>query len=320
MEPLFKRYIRDWSSWGNVYQSISAFRGLIEEIFAREGLTGYEDISHLTPGTNAVFKVGNYVIKIFAPPESGADTEADYEAEERALQRAIIQGINTPKIVSASSIRDKYLFKYFIMEYIDGRDAGDILPLCSFKQKREFVHQLKENLRKINVSPSEHANYTSFIKRGINNERWNAFSNTIQLQRAEILGSLEISPLVYVHGDITAENVRMGKEGQVYIIDFADSTVAPAEYEYPPIVFSLFNYDIGMVHEFIGDLDYDLFIEKLFHGLLMHAFGANFVKEIFVKYTLQDISELTNLLEIKELIYSGLQKAGLHVSSPPVDR
>lgn len=51
MEHLFKKDIHDWSSWGAVFQSISDFHKLIEEIFAREKLLGSEQISNLTPGT-----------------------------------------------------------------------------------------------------------------------------------------------------------------------------------------------------------------------------------------------------------------------------
>ena len=85
---LFREEIRDWPSWGGVFQSLPAFRKLIEDIFNRERLAGANRISNLTPGTNAVFKVGDYVVKLFAPAESGLDTEHDYETELRATRRA----------------------------------------------------------------------------------------------------------------------------------------------------------------------------------------------------------------------------------------
>ena len=67
---LFPARICGWKSWGQVYQSIDAFRPIIREIFRRHSLA-YEEPKHLTPGTNAVFRVGKQIVKIYAPAESG---------------------------------------------------------------------------------------------------------------------------------------------------------------------------------------------------------------------------------------------------------
>lgn len=49
MNCLFTRTILNWTDWGHIFQDINVWRPLIESIYARE---------HLTPGTNAVFKMG----------------------------------------------------------------------------------------------------------------------------------------------------------------------------------------------------------------------------------------------------------------------
>ena len=307
MDYLFKKDITDWNSWGSVFQSIDDFRKLIQEIFIRENIKYYDKISNLTPGTNAVFKVGNYVIKIFAPKESGANTDADYIAEKESMERAINKGINTPNIISANSIQDKYMFRYFIMDYIDGKEAGNVLKNYSYTQKSNFVHNLKENLKKLNTKPKEHKNMNFVKERAINNERWNQYSHSIKLQIRNILRNYNLSQCVYVHGDITADNVMLDKDGNLFIIDFADSTIAPVEYEYPPIIFELFNFDIELIHEFTKDMDYNIFIEKLFISILLHDFGANFVESIYKKFTGKAIHELQDINEIKGLIYENLK-------------
>jgi hypothetical protein len=96
MAFLFRKEINDWPSWATVFQSIDEFRPLIRAIFEREMLEGVDRVSELTPGTNAVFRVGEYVIKIFAPEESGVNSDADYEAELQSMRRAQQQGIRTP--------------------------------------------------------------------------------------------------------------------------------------------------------------------------------------------------------------------------------
>ena len=60
---LFTAQINNWDDWGKLFQSISAFTPLVEHIFHKENLP-YANIENLKPGTNAVFKVGEYVIKI----------------------------------------------------------------------------------------------------------------------------------------------------------------------------------------------------------------------------------------------------------------
>ena len=57
-----------------MYQSIPAFAPLIQEIFRREDLP-FSPLSPLTPGTNAVFRSGELVVKVFFPKESGLDPE-----------------------------------------------------------------------------------------------------------------------------------------------------------------------------------------------------------------------------------------------------
>lgn len=305
---LFQKDIHDWKSWGSVYQSLPDFRQLIEEIFRREKLSGYEQISHLTPGTNAVFKAGNYVIKIFAPLESGANPDDDYHAELQSMQRAIGSGIRTPQLVAASCIQDKYLFRYLIMEYIDGRAAGDALKEFTSSQKKKFVLELKDNLHKMNGKPLERVDEWLVKERAIHNVRWNRYPAGIQSQVTEILRQYELPECVYVHGDLTADNILIDKQHDIYMIDFADSTVAPAEYEYPPILFDLFDYDKEIIHDFLEDRNYDDFIDKVFMNTLLHDFGADFVKITYEKFTGKTISELVDIYEVKRLLHSAFKR------------
>lgn len=308
MSYLFQRDINNWNTWGAVYQSIEDFRLLIEDIFAREQLIGAGYISPLKPGTNAVFKVGDYVIKIFAPSESGLDTDLDYSAERTAMLRAIQEGIHTPSIVAAGMIEDKYVFKYLIMDYIEGQSAGDVFTQFTLEKKSQFIEQLQQDVSKMNMLPDEGYSREDLIERAVNNERWNIIRPEVIKQIADFLSLYEIQTFVHVHGDLTGDNVLINSVGQVYIIDFADSTIAPVEYEYPPIIFELLHSDIDGILEFIKGLDmkYNEFIDRLFAGTLMHDFGANFVKAIYEKYTGRDIGELTDIYEIKKLLHSHL--------------
>ncbi len=303
MKQLFKKDIYDWNAWGTIYQSIDDFQELIEGIFNKENLSRPRSISHLTPGTNAVFKADNYVIKIFAPDEAGVDSLHDYDAEMIVMQRAIAADIATPNIIKSSSIQDKYLFRYFIMEFIEGNNAGDVLIHYNHQQKINFVQKLMENLIKINSKPVEKVKDFLIIEKAKNNERWNKFSNPIRMQIRKIIDEYNPSEFVYVHGDITADNIIIDNDERLFIIDFADSTIAPREYEFPTIIFDLFNFDLKLIREFMKGVDDQDFIEKLFIGTLIHEFGANFVELIYQKYIDKSIANYKDINEIKEILY-----------------
>lgn len=308
MSHAFAKEIHNWDSWGAVYQSSEDFRQLIEFIYEKENLSGAEQISKLTPGTNAVFRAGSYVIKIFAPKESGANTDADYEAEINAMKRALQHGIHAPNVIAASYIQDKYLFRYIIMDFIQGQEAGKVLPNSSRSQKAAFVKQLHANLDRMNTLPAEQVDADAIKQRVVSNARWNIFAEAVRAQIAEIVAQSSISQPVYVHGDITAENVMVDAEGRLYLIDFADSTIAPASYEYPPILFSLFDFDAELIQLFMRELNCsrEAFIDEVFLAILLHEFGFIFVRMICEKYSGLDAQSLTDIYEVKRLLQAHL--------------
>lgn len=307
MSNVFFEEIKDWDTWGKVFQSIPAFEKLIKKIFEKEGLK-YKEISHLTAGSNAVFKVDKLVVKIFAPTEAGFNTEIDYECEILGMKKAMELGINIPNVVAASAIEDKYLFRYIIMDYIAGKDAKDILKDYSTNEKLAFVRQLKENINKMNTEFDGKYPAVDVKEKIITNERWNILNKNIASQVKELVKDYDMLNKVYVHGDITGENVMITQKGTLYIIDFADGRIAPKEYEFPPILFDLFDFDELMIKEFIGEQNIADFVQKCFYGILMHEFGAYFVKLICERIIGKEIDKLEDILEIKEALFNLVTK------------
>ena len=301
MSNVFFEEIKDWDTWGKVFQDIPAFEKLINKIFEKEELD-YKEISHLTAGTNAVFKVDNFVVKIFAPVESGFNTEIDYNYEILGMKKATSLGINIPKVIAASYIEDKYLFRYIIMEHIVGKETKDVLKDYSNNDKLAFVHQLKENLSKMNTPVEGYPDF-DVKERVLNNTRWNILPDKVVSQVKELVRVYDISGKVYVHGDITGDNVMISPEGKLYIIDFADGRLAPKQYEFPPILFDLFDFDEILIKEFIGEQIIEVFVEDCFYGLLIHEFGAYFVKLICERVIEKQVNELTDIIEVKEALF-----------------
>ena len=119
---VFTAKINNWDDWGRIFQSIPTFSPLVEYILQKENLPPAE-IENLTPGTNAVFRVGKYVIKIFAPAESGIDQTLDLHTELFSTRRANELGVAAPKLITDGYVDDKYRFGYMITEYINGIEA-----------------------------------------------------------------------------------------------------------------------------------------------------------------------------------------------------
>ncbi len=301
MDNVFFEEIKDWNSWGKVFQSISSFEKLIIRIFENEGLL-CKNISHLTAGSNAVFRVDDFVVKIFAPFESGFNAEIDYICEVIGMKRALNLGINIPNLIVSSFIEDKYLFRYIIMEYIDGAEAKNTLKHYSANEKIAFVQQLKNNINKMNTLFEDEFPSVDVKERALTNTRWNVLSNIVVNQIQELVKNYDMQNKVYVHGDIIGDNVMISQNGKLYIIDFADGRLAPKEYEYPPILFDLLDFDKLMITSFIGEQNIEKFAEKCFYGILMHEFGIYYIKLICERIIGIEINELTDIFQVKEAL------------------
>lgn len=292
---LFKKDISSWEKWGKAFQDIEAFSLLIEHIFYKEGVPLLE-IKNTSPGTNAVFECGNYIIKIYAPKETGI-AESEYRGELEALNRARMQGVSCPTIFACGQVTDKYDFDYLICEKVLGSEARFVLPNYSYDEKNDFVQKLNGILQKINtIAPISDANQKSVP---YSNNRWDIFAPQIKNHVIEIIDGMQFSEMVYVHGDLTGENVFIN-QNDLRIIDFGDARSAPIYYEYPPIVFELFNHNIDLIKLFAQGKDD--FAENLFLATILHDYGAFFVRDICENKLNVNPMELKSINTIKQYI------------------
>ncbi len=298
MDYFFTEEVKPWE---NVFQSIPAFEALIKEIFRREGLT-FTEMTHLTPGTNVVFRVGDHVVKVFAPPESGFGSAEFFDAELEAMNRALQASINAPRVVATGCVQDKYVFKYMIMDYIQGQEAGDLVVGFNYERKLTFVSELKDILKKINTIPSsfDEAACERFIKnRALSNKNWKRANPELYLQVSDRVKNLKLTDYAYVHGDITGENVIIDSNDDIFVIDFADSIIAPKEYEYSPIIFELLKADKELARMFAEGIDE--FWNKLFRSALIHEYSYECVKAICMLNG-TDIADVNELSEVEGIM------------------
>ncbi|NLN55076.1 MAG: aminoglycoside phosphotransferase family protein [Clostridiales bacterium] len=273
--PLFNEKISCWDDWGRVFQSTTAFRPLVEYILEKENLPVCE-ITNLTPGTNGVFRVGKYVIKIFAPLESGIDQTPDLKTELFATRRANEMGISSPKLIANGYIDDKYHFAYMITEYIEGAEFSKAVLKMTSGEKVEAAKKLRHITDKMNT-PCKAFNQIDVINDTGHYRRWEKFPDNFKTQRLEYIKSMDCKNKVFVHGDLCGDNIIITPGGNLYIIDFADAVLAPLSYEHSLVAVELFDFDSWLIKGYFEGYTPKEITGICFEGLLIHDFGGDIV-------------------------------------------
>lgn len=310
-EYLFTKTIDGWASWGRVFCDLEAFRPLCREILRREGL-GEQPLQCATPGTNAVFLAGPYVLKLFVPPESGLDTAVDYAVEQAMIRHAAGLRIHAPRLAASGEIQDRYLFRYLVLERVNGL-PGDKLSALAPDQQKALLRALAQDIRRLHREPPsrELLGVLAAPPPPEKNERWRRVDAGLAGELLALSKTAEGLPKVPVHGDLTRDNLLLRaageKEFEPVWIDFADSHLAPECYELPPLVFELLLGDPALVRQLCGLLGEgdgrytsEAFLQQLLLGISLHDFGADILREYFARIGLQ--KTVSTLKELEELL------------------
>ena len=297
---LFTEHIPDWEHWGKIFQSIPLFTLLVKHIMQKENLP-FKEIKNLKPGTNAVFKVGNYVVKIFAPPEFDDGYGTNVDVELFGMKWANAQGVSSPKLISYGAVDDKYCFKYIIMEYIEGELLGEIEDNLSYDEKVIIGQKMRKITDKLNT-PCGNFTDVDIIQYSKSSKDWNdeGFPDSFQVERLAYLAGFHIDECdkVYCHGDLHVENILVYKDLNVYIIDFADAMFAPKEYEQAYVASGLFCFEKPYMKGYFGEYTADEIVDLCMTWLPVHAWGYYTVGE-----NLKPAKDITSFAVMKKRLY-----------------
>lgn len=286
---LFTETINNWKDWANVYQSIPAFEKIINEILIREHLP-ICTIEHLTPGTNAVFKVGNVVLKIYAPAQSGMDQTDDRSTEIFVTKFADKSGLPTPTILAEGTIHDQYDFAYIVMKYIPGRELGAVLKTASEQKQYGLGKQLRTFTDTLNI-PCPPFNRIDVIRTPHRSDRWKPYPEVFKAERRAHIDGHDYGEFVLVHGDLCMDNILV--TDTLVPIDYADAVLAPKCCEYALIFFEYLRYPAFLKGYFAG-AEQSRLMQDIFDGILIHDFGGDIVKNTF-----GNITDITLLAVLK---------------------
>jgi len=300
VKNVFTTEIDGWETWCKIFHSIEVWEPLVNFILEKNNLP-VSKIENLHPGSNAVFKSGEYVVKIFAPEELGFYGEANYKTEKFALSFAQSHGVTVPNLIAYGEINDKYDFPYMVMDYINGVDFSAASAKFTEDEKFAFGKHLREITDKMN-KPCENFNGIDVIRDEDRHKRWQDCSGNFKRERLEYLNSHDFGEKIFIHGDLCEDNFIIDDKGNIYIIDFADAVLSPQCYEHAHIASSgLFNFDKSYLRGYFGEYNIDELADICFDGILLHEFGKWIITDGLAK-----IEEINCLADLRERIKNRL--------------
>lgn len=302
--PFFEHTVTTLDDWSRIFQNAEAFTPLVRHILDRHGLP-QTAIENTTPGSHAVFRAGDYIVKIFAPDTFGWPCESDFLTEIRTMQDANRLGIAVPELVAYGRIPDQYEFRYLIQTFIRGTEFGK--KELSPDEQYAVGKQLRSLCDRMNV-PCAPFNSYDFLEGARTCPKWERFPESFRRERLDCLLAYSRDEAVYVHGDIHIDNAIYGEDGQVWILDFADSVMAPVEYEYAALFPGLFRLRSPYFDGFYGTGQWtpEEIADALVRGLCIHKFGAEIIRDIA-----GDAGKIGSLAALKQILVRVIESGGM---------
>jgi len=233
-KKLFNEIITDRGSFDRYRNSTETFMPLIKYIYEINNIKLGEVFA--TPqSSDAVFRIGDTVIKIFQPPEANMGSgDREYITEVKVMEHARNAGILVPDMIGNGTVYDEpYTFNYTVMNYIKGISANEALLNYNNAEKVDFAFKLKEIMTKFNV-PNPDLPIPRFDEPGrINNIFWSRLPESFKEDRMRYIKNTVFPELVICKGDTGGQNIIIDGKGRLFLIDFAESNHAPYYYDLP---------------------------------------------------------------------------------------
>ncbi len=272
---LFHEVITDLKSWGRVFQDPALFTPLARAVFEQAGRP-FPGLECCLPGSNAVFRAGDAVLKIFAPEETGIGGAEEFLAERYGLERAAALGVPAPRMLAYGLLRDRYAFRWLLLERVEGFPLSCGTEKLSPEDWRGIGGQLRRAVEQLDGPCPPFRERT--LRGPSAEERWTPFPASFRAQREVCLARAGTGD-VFVHGDLNGDNLLVGPDGRLVLIDFADARTAPFETELAALVCDGFRFPPDYLLGFLGAFDREELADQLTLGLLLHDYGAWIIRD-----------------------------------------
>lgn len=295
---IINRVLNDLTDWKDFLKNDCIIVKLVNLILEQCNIPSY-NVKKINLGTNAVFDLGNYILKIYAVNEKSS-SKLDCIREVILSKLLMSSYYRVPTIIKTGYIEDRYTLYYNVMEKFN--DLAPVSNVLSNVNSLDYAVFLKELHAIISCIHSLETD-----------------SNTIRLYSKSIMGELSkcdeyvkyVNNYLFnnnlefgiVHGDLSETNIYFNKKGELVILDFEDWMYAPFIVEYPTICFELLKAP-NIINDFFSNMPKNNLIEMLIAGILLHHESARFIKLIASK--IGNNTELPKLEEIRLFLLNWL--------------
>ena len=289
--------VDSWERWTRIYNDVSVWRGLIDAICAREGIS-YGRLHSASANTNAVFLLDRaFAMKIFSP-----------FWDEFRLERALLEALRpNPEIPAVELVghgrvadADGVRWPYLVTRYCEARPFSEIRGQLSEIDRVSLAGQLGRIVGRL---------HSLDAKRFANAATARAWSEVVSERRRAAVGELVAAGMldasleralegllddaieaslsdarVVVHGDLGSDHVLCAPTGDGWrieaLIDFGDAKIGAREYEWMPVWMGFCGQDPVLARAFLGGYDPGLLADADFPNravawTLLHDFSTD---------------------------------------------
>lgn len=233
-------------------------------------------IERINIGTNAVYDLGNAILKIYATYEESQHAWMDCRREIILSNLLKDAPFRVPSILRTGCIRDRYTIYYNFLEKIDG-----LYPFFNFENNLNVLEQsmriqdLYKVIQFINNIPIN-TYIAEFYSKPLRNFNKDNDEYAQYLQKYFNKNSYDLG---IVHGDLSETNIYLDHEKNIVVLDFEDWMYAPIIVEYPTICFELLKTSQN-IQSFFYNTSLSELVEMLVTGILLHNESNRFLQKI----------------------------------------
>lgn len=271
-----------WDNWGTLMCDVALFSPLVSEALAAHCLP-LAPIEAGYPGTHAVFRAGNFVVKLYAP----LDISDEY-AERRCYRAA--RGIPLiPKLYGEGVLHaGGYDWPYIILEHMAGTAVRDIWATMGAHARTEAMRALGTWAKAYHALPDPFSPASPLSTKGfVNNRRATATQTAVKLGHFGEMALHNFDALcarerpVLIHGDLTEDHLLI-RNGKYAVIDLADSMMCFPQAEWICVWFELTRRDPDPFYAFLEASGRNWTVQArkdMMTAALLHRFGANILSD-----------------------------------------
>jgi hygromycin-B 7''-O-kinase len=236
---------------------------------------GGGDLRLVAEGSNVVFALGeDRFLKLFAP-----QFRAEREAEQVALETARARlSVAVPALLAEGSLEG---WPYLVLGRVEGvpaRHRWAELPRRARMRALERLGALVAELRALDPAglPADWESYAAMLRRTAvdRQRRLGAHPGLLAELPALLARPPAPEPPVFLHADLTDENVLLDGDGRVCaVIDFGDARSGPAAYELVTPLMQLAGPDAALAGALLRGAGARPDPEVLLHHTALHHYN-----------------------------------------------